>query len=98
MIKRIVKMTFKPEEVQSFEAIFAESGPLIRKMEGCLHLELWRDIQQPQVFFTYSLWNSTSNLDAYRNSQLFVSTWAKTKPLFAQKAEAWSVNMEVQHP
>jgi hypothetical protein len=30
-------------------------------------------------------------LNAYRNSELFAGVWGRTKVLFAEKAEAWSL-------
>jgi heme-degrading monooxygenase HmoA len=41
--------------------------------------------------FTVSIWESEDDLNAYRNSELFENTWAKTKVLFNDKPEAWSL-------
>jgi quinol monooxygenase YgiN len=91
MLIRIVRMTFRPEAVGEFEAIFNDSKARIRAFPGCLHLELLRDLDQPHVFCTYSHWDGPGALEAYRQSELFKSTWAKTKALFAEKAVAFSV-------
>jgi quinol monooxygenase YgiN len=91
MITRIVKMTFRPEEVDNFLAVFDESSSLIRNFKGCNHLELLRDENDPCIFFTYSYWDSEEHLNHYRYSELFKSVWAKTSKLFAEKATAWSV-------
>ena len=64
----------------------------IRAFEGCEFLELYRDKHNTNVFFTYSFWNTEADLENYRNSNLFKSVWAKTKPLFNAKPEAWSVD------
>ncbi len=93
MIKRIVKMTFRAEAVPEFLAIFEESKLKIRAFNGCQHLELLRDTSQPNTLFTLSHWQSEAALDAYRQSDLFISTWKRTKLLFAEKAEAWSVEI-----
>ncbi len=89
---RIVKMTFEPESVQEFLKIFDESKSLIRHFKGCMQLELLQDASDKTIFFTYSVWESEAHLNAYRNSELFISVWNKTKLLFSSKAEAWSVN------
>jgi heme oxygenase (mycobilin-producing) len=91
MLKRIVKMTFRSENVPTFQQLFEERKALIRHFDGCQHLELWQDAHRPNVFFTYSFWDSETKLNAYRNSELFGDTWAKTKALFEEKPEAWSV-------
>ncbi len=92
MIKRFVKMTFKPENIERFKDIFKASKHLIAAMDGCQHVELLQDINNPCVFFTLSLWEEPKYLEAYRNSELFAGVWAKTKVLFADKAQAWSLN------
>lgn len=92
MIKRIVKLTFRPEEIDTFLAIFHSKKEAIRAFPGCHHLELWRNREPNNVFFTYSYWDAPSDLEAYRHSELFKSTWKQTKALFADKPEAWSVD------
>lgn len=91
MIKRIVKLTFQPALVPDFMAIFEESKAKIRVFDGNLYLELLRDIAQPHVLFTLSFWEDEAALERYRQSELFRTTWAKTKALFAEKAAAWTV-------
>ena len=83
MLIRTVRMTFAPAHVNTFLALFREAQPKIRARDGCEHLALWRDARYPNVFTTHSLWTSEDALDAYRHSDLFRATWAKTKPLFA---------------
>jgi quinol monooxygenase YgiN len=91
MLIRIVRMTFEPDQVAAFLEIFKDSQPKIRSMDGCRHVELWRDLDQPHVFVTHSHWDDAAALDAYRNSTLFKGVWAKTKVLFADKPLAFSV-------
>lgn len=89
---RIVKMVFTPGEEEKFLGYFHASAPKIRSFPGCLSLELLRDKDHPNVFFTYSQWEKEQDLQAYRKSDLFSSTWARVKPLFQSRAEAWSVD------
>lgn len=91
MLIRIVRMTFQPDKVEEFRAIFIESKEKIRAREGCEYLELWQDIHQPEVFMTHSHWQTEEDLNAYRHSELFKTTWAKTKALFADKPQVFSV-------
>ncbi|WP_203255685.1 putative quinol monooxygenase [Hyunsoonleella ulvae] len=92
MLIRIVKMSFKAECVDDFLDIFEKNKTRIRGYEGCNFLELYRDKTQPNIFFTYSYWNSETDLELYRNSDIFKSIWSKTKILFNAKPEAWSVD------
>ena len=91
MIIRIVRMYFEPENVDVFLEIFAKSQPAIRAMPGCSYLELWRDVDEPHVFVTYSHWESVEALNNYRNSEFFGKVWKETKILFSGKPVAFSV-------
>ncbi len=84
-------MVFRPEEVDTFLALFNERKHLIGGFEGCSGVELLRDIDNASIFFTYSKWDNEASLERYRQSELFNSTWQLTKKLFAGKPEAWSV-------
>lgn len=94
MIRRIVKMTFDPEKCLDFEAIFEESKNEIKAFPGCHHLELWHCHEPPNVYMTYSHWESEEALDIYRHSELFKTTWAKTKILFTARPQAWSLDLQ----
>jgi len=90
MLVRTVRMTFQPDKVADFQAIFDRSKAHIRAFPGNHHLELLRDPENPAVRMTYSLWTSVDALEAYRQSELFRTTWAATKLLFADKPIAFS--------
>ena len=91
MITRIVKMEFQPEKLAEFLAIFAKTKKQIRNVAGCRHLAIYGDAQNENVRYTYSLWEAETDLEAYRKSALFKKTWSATKPLFAAKAQAFSL-------
>ncbi|MEL6864657.1 MAG: antibiotic biosynthesis monooxygenase family protein [Bacteroidota bacterium] len=95
MIKRIVRLTFRPAEVDAFLALFEERKQLIRHFKGCHHLELLRDKHRPNQFFTLSVWEDEAALNAYRHSSLFAETWKNTKAKFEERAAAWTVELAV---
>ena len=90
MLTRIVRMTFQADRLPHFHAIFDRSKRHIRAFPGNRHLELLRDPDNPAIRMTYSLWNSADDLEAYRQSELFRTTWAATKALFVERAVAFS--------
>lgn len=92
MITRIVRMEFHPEKAGDFVEIFNRSCQAIRSMPGCLYLSLHQEENQPGVFFTISRWNDPSDLENYRQSSLFKTTWEATKALFSGKPAAWSLH------
>lgn len=83
-------MTFRPQAVDEFLTLFDDSSSRIRGFEGCHHLELWQDADQPNVFTTYSLWTDARALDVYRDSELFKVTWRRAKALFADPPKTHS--------
>ncbi|UZO79484.1 antibiotic biosynthesis monooxygenase [Aquimarina sp. ERC-38] len=93
MIVRIVKMSFDPDQIDSFKDFFHKKKSGIEKSEGCLHVELLQDTQEENRFFTYSHWQTPEHLEAYRNSEFFKSVWSQTKMKFIAPAEAWSLTI-----
>jgi heme-degrading monooxygenase HmoA len=91
MITRIVKMTFKPENIDGFMEIFGTYQKQIRAFDGCSGVDLMKDLNNECVFFTLSFWNTEEDLNSYRESYIFKNTWSKVKPMFSEKAEAWSL-------
>lgn len=90
MLIRFVRMTFQEDRLTDFLFIFDASKAQIRAFPGCRYLELIRDLDQPNVRMTHSRWESPEALEAYRQSDLFRTTWAATKVLFADKPMAFS--------
>lgn len=91
MLVRTVRMTFRPDRLDEFLGeVFRPSAPQIRAFAGCRHLELWEDARYPNVLTTYSLWDDAEALEAYRQSDLFRQTWARTVGLFAAPPVAHS--------
>lgn len=93
MITRIVKLTLKEEFCTDFQNIFIEKNKAIENQTGCLGVKLVKDIKTKGVFFTISQWESEEDLNNYRYSELFQDIWPKVKPMFADKAQAWSTEI-----
>lgn len=91
MIIRIVKLTFQPDKVDEFVRLFEEERKTIASFDGCRKVDLWKDNDSENVFFTYSEWRDKESLENYRNSEFFKTTWKRAKTFFAEKAQAWSV-------
>lgn len=98
MINRIVRLSFEPEKVSDFLKVFEDSKAFIADFPGCYGLSLLQDANHSNVFYTYSLWGTENDLENYRQSELFKTTWAATKALFNNKPMAFStiVNQKVK--
>ena len=92
MFIRIVKMSFHEENIPKFMENFNLIKEKIRNSPGNRYLELYQDKNNPEIFFTYSFWETEEDLENYRKSALFDEVWTFTKKLFNDKPEAWSVD------
>lgn len=90
MIIRIVRMTFEESKTDEFVEFFKRNKISIQAFPGCTHVELMRDANSPNVFSTYSHWDSLEDLENYRRSELFERVWTKTKTMFSDKPVAHS--------
>ena len=85
-------MKFREECIEEFKEIFIEVKEKIESQPGCFSVELLVNINDPTIMFTFSIWDKESSLNAYRNSNIFSSVWPKTKALFSEQPEAWSLD------
>jgi heme-degrading monooxygenase HmoA len=85
-------MSFHEENIPKFLENFDLMKEKIRNAPGNRLLELYQDKNNPELFFTYSYWETENDLENYRNSELFYDVWQFTKKLFNDKPEAWSVD------
>ena len=95
MFVRIVKMSFHNKHIDEFSLMFEKKKILIRASRGCELLELYQDKNNPEIFFTYSYWNTEQDLENYKNSELFKNVWKQTKTYFNDKPQAWSLDKKV---
>ncbi len=84
-------MEFDPEKVQDFLTLFEEVKEKIAARPGCTHLELCKDASKDNVYYTFSIWEKEEDLEGYRSSELFEKTWERTKILFSEKPQAFSL-------
>ncbi|MHC5309961.1 putative quinol monooxygenase [Myroides sp. LJL116] len=95
MFVRIVKLSFKQDQVENFLTYFEKIKHIVRNQPGCSFLELYQDKSDPSVFFTYSYWQDPQDLDNYRYSATFKEIWPYVKTMFKEDAMAWSVDKRV---
>lgn len=90
MLIRIVRLTIHPERINQFENLFRGVHDRIESFPGCRSVELARDVRYPNVLLTISRWDDEKALESYRSSDLFRTTWSRTRELFAAPPEATS--------
>ena len=93
MITRLVKLSLQADKAGDFEALFYQTQSLIEDFEGCHKTNLFKISGNACQYFTISYWNTEQDLENYRASALFKDVWSQVKPLFSEKAEAWTLNV-----
>ncbi|PXX98760.1 antibiotic biosynthesis monooxygenase [Marinifilum breve] len=91
MIIRFVKLEIQKEHIEDFKILTKNEKADILAFEGCSHLQVLQDQNNPSIFFTVSHWESESALNIYRESDFFRGNWSQVKQWFANKPEAWSL-------
>lgn len=96
MLIRIVRMHFTEAGVEEFLQIFNANKEAIRNFEGCTHLQLLRDVNDPTTYTTLSHWQDEKYLNQYRKSELFGKVWGQVKTLFAERSQAFSLEKFIE--
>ncbi|MBM3160560.1 MAG: antibiotic biosynthesis monooxygenase [Bacteroidetes bacterium] len=92
MITRIVKLTFEEDKVNDFLNLFETIKWNVAKFPGCRGMNLLKDNEHSNIFFTVSVWENDEALNNYKGSELFWTIWPTLKIYFKEKAEAWTLS------
>lgn len=93
MITRIVKLSFEPDQIETFLDLFGQHALNMQEVAGFVSLQLLRDEFEPNLFFTISVWRDTYYLEQYRQSELFKTTWFKVKLMFRARPQVWTTQI-----
>ena len=89
-------MHFTEIGVETFLTIFNHHKEAIRNFPGCVQLRLLKDAHDPLCYTTLSHWEDPNDLENYRKSELFEGVWARVKPLFSRRTEAFSMKTFIE--
>ena len=89
-------MHFTEAGVEEFLSIFEANKVAIRNFEGCTHLQLLKDLEDPYTYTTLSHWDGPEYLQTYRKSELFGKVWGRVKTLFSERTQAFSLEKFIE--
>ena len=89
-------MHFTEAGVEEFLQIFNENKQAIRYFDGCTHLQLLKDFDDPLTYTTLSYWEEAQKLENYRKSELFNKVWGRVKSLFSERSQAFSLEKFIE--
>ena len=98
MIVRVVRLTFSPDTVVTFDALYDRFESRIQAQPGCRMVRAMKVSGHPCQRATLSFWETQEDLDTYRKSALFGEVWPATKALFAAPPEAQSYELNGDVP
>lgn len=91
MITRIVKMSILESEIERYQEIVKPYKSKILSSPGCKDVQIFKDINNKSIVFSYSVWETEQDLENYRKSEMFRKVWNEVKTLFSNPAEAWTI-------
>jgi len=91
MIVRFVKLEIQNQHIDDFKKLTSGEKEEIEAFEGCSFLEILQDVNNKELFFSHSHWQSEDALNKYRDSAFFRGNWKQVKQWFSAKPEAWSL-------
>ncbi|MDE5424148.1 antibiotic biosynthesis monooxygenase [Ancylomarina sp. DW003] len=91
MIVRFVKLEIQNQHIADFKILTSGEKEEIMAFEGCSFLEILQDVNNKNLFFSHSHWESEEALNKYRDSAFFRGNWKQVKEWFSAKPEAWSL-------
>lgn len=89
-LTRIVKLSISSSKHVTFEQFFGDKKEIILSFKGFKHVELLKSTGN--IFFTFSIWDDETSLNAYRNFIPFEKNWIKKIHFFSRKPEVWSLD------
>ncbi|MBI4648104.1 MAG: antibiotic biosynthesis monooxygenase [Bacteroidia bacterium] len=92
MITRIVKVSVHDSKIDDFVSFMESVRDHMLAFNGCEHWEVLNDKTNKNIFFSYSIWKSEKELEAYKYSTLYKQIWSTCKQWFTKESQAWTVD------
>lgn len=68
----------------------AECGPLIKRQKGCRLEKLMKSLDRPELFISYSEWDSLADIERYRASEEHDAVQRETRAIQGARAVVWA--------
>lgn len=87
MLYVVAKGISKKENVEETKKEMLSLIPLTLKEKGCVKYDLHQELENPEIFYFYEIWESKEDLDNHLNNDHLVAWSAKQKELLAAPME-----------
>jgi quinol monooxygenase YgiN len=93
MVKVIVKMVLKENQINNLKSLLPELVSESRKESGCILYQLIQDTEDKNIFFFVEEWDSASSLEKHMNSPHFHRAMPRLEKIQAVPMEIHVCNL-----
>ncbi len=89
-IARVILINVPEENRQNAERVWkTECAPLMIRQRGCLSEKLMQSLERPEIYISYSEWDSMNSIDRYRESTDHETIQSEVRALQGARAVVW---------
>lgn len=81
-----------------FKQTLKDYQKALKEQKGCMHLDMFSDKKEKDIFYSYTIWDNDTNLKKYRKSALYKELSGKILPLCDKEPKAWTVDEAFEKP
>lgn len=87
----VAKFTARAGKADELKKVLNNGVKPARAEEGCLHYDLYRSVEDGNVFLFHETWRDDEAIEIHGNQQHFKTLMADAEPLLAQPPEVHKV-------
>lgn len=93
-IARVIIIKTPEEKFSDAELIWTtQCAPLMRRQKGCRLEKFMRSTDRPDLYISYSEWDSVEDIEAYRKSTEHETIQSETRAIQGSRAVVWTYNI-----
>ncbi len=90
-IARVIIIKAPEEKNKEAERMWKEHcAPLMRRQKGCQSEKFMRSTENPDLYISYSEWDSIADIDRYRESTEHKTIQSETRAIQGSRAVVWT--------
>ncbi len=98
MILRVVKLKVDPRKMEAFQLFMENLHDEKLRLNGCLHFDFFNERQNPNIFYSYTIWEHEKFLKQYKKTDLFKEVVQTLRELCIDEPQAWTIQNVFNQP
>lgn len=91
-------MTVKEQYIDSFRKRVPVISNEVRRVSGCMHNDIFRDRNNDNIFYSYTIWSSEEDIERYLKSMYYKEIWGDIWDYFKKEPMAWKIDNMFDYP